>query len=242
VTNTQELVQEIRETLEGKADPERTEWAKGNYPTALHVIGVKVPDINNLVKDLAKRLRKAPVDEVIELTKALTNTGILECQQVACKLLEKHKAATTALRLEDVEALAQGLDNWVSVDNFAGLVAGPAWRQGQIPDEVVREWALSENRWRRRAAVVCTVALNQKARGGTGDAPRTLDICRLVARTTMIWSPKRSRGRCVSWRSVTLLRSSSSSTSTRRCCPHGETGSAQKDRDRAETVGQGTSR
>jgi 3-methyladenine DNA glycosylase AlkD len=175
------LIQEIRETLKEKADPERTEWAKNNYPTALHVIGVKVPDINALVKDLSKRLRKAPTDEVIELVKALTDTGILECQQVACKLLEKHRAATAALRLEDVKALAQGLDNWVSVDNFAGLIAGPAWRQGHIPDDVVREWARSEDRWWRRAAVVCTVALNQKARGGTGDAPRTLDICQLVA-------------------------------------------------------------
>ena len=181
MTDTTELVREIREALEEKADPERIEWAEGNYPTALHVIGVKVPDINTLVKDLAKRLRKAPADEVIELAKALTNTGILECQQVACKLFDKHKAATAALRLEDVEALAQGLDNWVSVDNFAGLVAGPAWRQGQIPDDVVRGWARSEDRWWRRAAVVCTVALNQKARGGTGDAPRTLDICCLVA-------------------------------------------------------------
>jgi 3-methyladenine DNA glycosylase AlkD len=147
----------------------------------LQVIGVEVPNINELVKDLAKRLRKAPGEEVVELAKALANTGVLECYQVACKLLEKHRPATASLKLEDVEALAQGLDNWVSVDNFAGLIAGAAWREGQIPDEVVREWARSEDRWWRRAAVVCTVALNQKARGGTGDAPRTLDICRLVA-------------------------------------------------------------
>ena len=180
MTSTNELVQEVCREFEGMANPDRKEWAAGNFPTALHVIGVEVPDINELVKDLAKRLRKAPGEEVIELAKALTRTGILECYQVACKLLEKHKPATASLRLEDVEALAQGLDNWVSVDNFAGLIAGPAWREGQIPDEVVRGWAQSEDRWWRRSAVVCTVALNQKARGGTGDAARTLDICRLV--------------------------------------------------------------
>jgi 3-methyladenine DNA glycosylase AlkD len=50
-----------------------------------------------------------------------------------------------------------------------------------MPDEVVEEWATTEDRWWRRAAVVCTVALNQKARGGSGDPIRTLKICELVA-------------------------------------------------------------
>ena len=40
--------------------------------------------------------------------------------------------------------------------------------------------ARSRDRWWRRAAVVCTVALNNRARGGSGDARRTLAICRLA--------------------------------------------------------------
>ena len=34
--------------------------------------------------------------------------------------------------------------------------------------------------WWRRTALVCTVALNVKARGGDGDAHRTLQICSLL--------------------------------------------------------------
>jgi len=58
--NTNELAQEILDKLEGMANADRKEWAAGNFPTALRVIGVEVPNINKLVKDLAKRLRKAP--------------------------------------------------------------------------------------------------------------------------------------------------------------------------------------
>ncbi len=181
MTDTQALVTEIREALEQVADPERREWAKGNYPTALRIIGVKVPDLRPIVAALSKRLRKAAAEEVIELARALVACRVLECQQVAYELISRHKAATAALRLEDVQALGQGLDSWLSVDNYAAYVAGPAWRERQIEDEVVRGWARSEDRWWRRTAVVCTVALNQKARGGTGDAARTLDICSLVA-------------------------------------------------------------
>jgi len=38
----------------------------------------------------------------------------------------------------------------------------------------------SDDHWIRRIAVVSTVALNQKARGGKGDSEKTLYICRLV--------------------------------------------------------------
>ena len=41
-------------------------------------------------------------------------------------------------------------------------------------------WAHSEDRWWRRIALVCTIALNKRTWGGTGDIPRTLKICRLL--------------------------------------------------------------
>lgn len=59
-------------------------------------------------------------------------------------------------------------------------LSGPAWRQGQIQDQAIAEWAKSTVRWWRRAALVSTVPLNFKARGGWGDAPRTLRICALL--------------------------------------------------------------
>jgi 3-methyladenine DNA glycosylase AlkD len=72
------------------------------------------------------------------------------------------------------------MDSWPAVDCFACYLAGPAWRQRQIGDSVVRRWSRSRNRWWRRAALVATVPLNNKTRGGFGDATRTLDICRLL--------------------------------------------------------------
>jgi 3-methyladenine DNA glycosylase AlkD len=45
---------------------------------------------------------------------------------------------------------------------------------------LIREWLASRDRWLRRAAVVCTVALNVRARGGRGDPKRTLAVLRRV--------------------------------------------------------------
>jgi 3-methyladenine DNA glycosylase AlkD len=76
--------------------------------------------------------------------------------------------------------LGRGINSWGDVDTFACYVAGPAWREGQIPDDVIRRWARSEDRWWRRAALVSTVPLNNKARGGTGNTERTLEVCQML--------------------------------------------------------------
>ena len=177
----QNLVQKIESQLDNKADPQRIEWAKKNYATSMILKGVTVPNIRSIVKSLNRQFKKSSPEEVVEFAKQLTATRILEAQQIAFEVLDKHKAARQSLTLEDLLELGQGIDNWVSVDYFAGLLAGPAWREGQIPDEVIEKWATSNDKWWRRAAVVSTVALNQKARGGMGDPKRTLKICRLVA-------------------------------------------------------------
>ncbi|MDJ0754342.1 MAG: DNA alkylation repair protein [Ardenticatenaceae bacterium] len=180
--NFKELIGEIVTRLDQKADPERREWAKKNYASAMTIKGVTVPDIRPIVKEMNRRFKNAAPEEVIDFAKQLNGRRILEAQQIAIEVLEKHKSARQSLTLEDLLELGHGIDNWVSVDYFAGLLAGPAWREGQIPDEIVEKWATSKDKWWRRAAVVCTVALNQKARGGNGDPQRTLKICTLVAK------------------------------------------------------------
>jgi 3-methyladenine DNA glycosylase AlkD len=49
-----------------------------------------------------------------------------------------------------------------------------------VKDNLIHSWTRSKDRWWRRAALVSTVPLNSKARGGTGDTRRTLEICQLL--------------------------------------------------------------
>lgn len=176
-----DLYAEISNRLEQAADPERREWSRTVYPSSMKILGVKVPELKVVIKDVASRLKKESPREVVLFIKALSGSGIFEYRQLAYEVLEKHKGAMASLTLKDVTELSSGMDNWVLVDTFSGMIAGPLWRDGQLPDSFIHKWLGSENRWERRAAVVCTVALNQKARGGGGDPERTLKICEAVA-------------------------------------------------------------
>ena len=167
--------------LKKVVDQERLEWSKGYYPSSFEILGVKVPDLRNVRKELGRGLKGRPPEDFIRISKRLVDTKIFECQQVAYELLDSNKKALYSLTAGDLEDLMKGLDNWVSVDTYSGWIAGVAWRDGRLPDDVIEKWARSENRWERRTAVVCTIALNQKARGGTGDVDRTLWVCGMVA-------------------------------------------------------------
>ena len=99
---------------------------------------------------------------------------------VPYNLILDHHEAFALLGERELEELGQGLDSWGSVDSFARTLSGPAWRDGLIGDGVILKWARSQDKWWRRAALVSTVALNVRSRGGKGDVPRTLKICRLL--------------------------------------------------------------
>jgi 3-methyladenine DNA glycosylase AlkD len=97
---------------------------------------------------------------------------------IAYELIADHPGAFRSLDQDTIEELGEGIDSWSSVDAFARTLSGPAWREGLLSSDAIRDWTRSQDRWWRRAALVSTVALNVRSRGEHGDVERTLDICR----------------------------------------------------------------
>src|SRR5262245_43744461 len=138
-----------------------------------------VPAWRILRRGWSGELKSQLGSEVVQI--ALELVDEVPCGRLtAYELITSHPAAVGALTPEAVELLGRGLDDWGSIDAFACYVAGPAWREGRIPTRLIHRWLRSSNRWQRRLAVVCTIALNVRARGGTGDVDRTLAVCQQV--------------------------------------------------------------
>jgi 3-methyladenine DNA glycosylase AlkD len=111
---------------------------------------------------------------------ALVNRGRWTDRLVAYETVAGHRAARAALDEARLGRWSDGLADWATVDLFGCTLGGQAWRNGVLSDAVIDGWSQSPDRWRRRLALVCTVPLNSTARGGTGDAKRTLRICRAL--------------------------------------------------------------
>ena len=159
---------------------ERRKVAEWYCSSKMRTFGVATPDLRRVTRAWSRRLRGASGQEVLRLARGLVAARVTDARNAAYEILSRHAPAMAALNAAALTALGRGNDNWGSVDAFSVLVAGVVWRQGQIDDNVVLRWARSQDRWWRRTALVSTVALNLRSRGGTGDAERTLAVCALL--------------------------------------------------------------
>jgi 3-methyladenine DNA glycosylase AlkD len=129
------------------------------------------------------RLRRTPPrgesKAVIAVALGIVDEGFWG-RVTAYELVLHHPGGIEALTARAVVRLGRGLSDWASVDTYACSVARPAWREGVLSTRVVHRWLVSKDRWLRRTGVVCTVALNIRARGGRGDPARTLAVCAKV--------------------------------------------------------------
>lgn len=126
----------------------------------------------------SKMLRSKEALFIFEIAEIILNSG--KHQWIAYELIREHSAAFRSLDRNRLETLGRGINSWSSVDSFSRTLSGPSWREGLVSDEMIHNWAHSENRYWKHAALVSTVALNVRSRGGKGDAKKTLAICEML--------------------------------------------------------------
>jgi hypothetical protein len=126
---------------------------------------------------LSRQLKSAEPAEIVDAALRLKAGGL---GWLGWELIYAHKAALKSIDRRTIEALGHGMASWPQTDGFGMILAGPAWLNGRLSDRDVVRWAKSEDLWWRRAALVATTGLNNKPRGGYGDADRTLRIAELL--------------------------------------------------------------
>jgi 3-methyladenine DNA glycosylase AlkD len=133
--------------------------------------------LRRLRREYSRRLSAMDPEFILLLSSQLRNTRVVH-RFFSDELIANHRGVMDRLTRRDLEIIGVGMDSWDQVDCFATIVAGPAWRAGRLVDADVKDWAQSEDRWWRRAALVCTTRLN--VRGTRGDPRRTLAICKIL--------------------------------------------------------------
>jgi len=187
----------LRQTLaqlEKAANPADAVLFSRYFATDLRVLGIRAPVLQQMDKALRPQLAAVSGEELIAFGKALVGSQIFEARQLAYMMLHSQPRALEVMNLDDLEVLGTGMDNWASVDTFSTLLAGVLWKNSKISDQAIQNWAGRMDVWWRRAALVSTIPLNLKSKGGKGDLPRTLDIC-----DRLKGDPHRMVQKAISW-------------------------------------------
>ena len=155
---------------------------------------------HTIVRKYKSKLVHENGEFVYKLGLALLKLKLTVCRNAAYELIAGHREARESLTIKRIETLGAGLDNWGWVDFFCTNLVGQVWQNGQLSDGSIRRWARSSDQWWRRAAVVATVPLNTKTRGGMGDSARTRMICQMLVADKCIMVQK-----AISWALRTLV-------------------------------------
>ena len=139
---------------------------------------MKTAPMRRVRRVYSKQLRLKSAEFILTLAHSIIGEG--KHRWIAYELIRHHPPAFRSLDNEELKALGEGINSWSTVDSFARTLSGPAWRDGLIAIDVIKQWARSPDRWWRRAALVSTVALNIRSRGGRGDVSATLAICEML--------------------------------------------------------------
>ena len=137
-------------------------------------------DVRRVRREFSRRIAKTSPEDVLALALSLLEDPEPRSRFMAYELVNKHRATLRSLDADALIRLSSGMDSWEAVDTFGSYLSGPAWRERQVSDELLHSWTRSEDRWWRRAALVSTVPLNNRARGGNGDPQRTLQVCGML--------------------------------------------------------------
>ena len=141
-----------------------------------HLPSQSTTDIRSIRRAYSQEIKSASPEYVLEFARQLLFKH--GHRWISYEILADHIAAFHSLGAVELEELGQGINSWWTVDAFARTLSGPAWLNGQISDDLILQWARSSDSWWRRAALVSTVALNLRSKGGRGDVHRTLAICK----------------------------------------------------------------
>ncbi len=137
-------------------------------------------EVREIRRRYSRTLSREPAQQIVAIASALFADGRWPERLVGCELVNARRDAIDCLSEATVNRWANGLADWAAIDLYGVTIAGPAWREGRVREERLMNWAHSPDRWRRRLALVATIPLNSRARGGAGDTPRTLTICRAL--------------------------------------------------------------
>lgn len=134
-------------------DPKRALWDAGYHKSTREHWGIKVPDLEPIVKEAVKKLDES---QLLILVQELWNTGIFDLMISAARILADTKVSGSKEVWTLVKSFMKDVDGWALEDTLARA----AWKcideNPRLLDELDK-WSTHKNFWMRRAVLIFTL-------------------------------------------------------------------------------------
>ena len=147
--STQQFIKAVR----AFADPTRAERDRQYHKSARPHWGIKMPQLDSVVKYHAKQHTSAGL---LRLAQALWDSGTFDLMMAAGRILGRREIPASPRLWHTLDAWLDDVDGWVLED----VLAPAAWKcllDGPVVLDNLERWTTHPVVWRRRAALVYTL-------------------------------------------------------------------------------------
>ncbi len=152
------VIAAIRKELEKKADPAIRESSKRFFKEEISCYGLKTADVTAIAKRYWKEVRSRETSEICALCEELYGSGYQDEAFIVSTWIPSLKDRFEPRDLMVFERwIDRWITNWAACDGFCNHAVGDFITK--YPDQVgvLKRWAISPNRWVRRAACVSLI-------------------------------------------------------------------------------------
>lgn len=144
------MIRRFKRILEENGDSEQAEKMSAYMQNKFVFAGIPKPKLMELIKPLVHETVKEQLDWnlVLELWKCEQR----EAQYIALEYLQKHRKHLTAADINQLKIMIVEKSWWETVDTIDAFI-GDLVRMDDSLNDVMLEWAVSDNIWLRRVAI-----------------------------------------------------------------------------------------
>ncbi len=152
------VIAAIRKELRENADPVIRESSKRFFKEEIKCYGIKTATVIDLAKKYWKEVKSRDKEEIFLLCEELYRSG---CMEESFIVSNWARALSDRFEPGDLPVFERWIEtwitNWASCDGFCNHAMGNFFKM--YPDRIadLKRWAVSPNRWMRRAACVSLI-------------------------------------------------------------------------------------
>ena len=153
-----DILRKVRQELKEASDEKTRESGMRFFKEEVNLYGVRSAGVRQIAKDNFNLIKGRTKSEIFGLCEALWQSGQMEETFIACewshKLTKKYVSEDFLLFEKWVHKY---VNNWASCDTLCNHTVGDCVQM--YPDHLsdLKKWALSDNRWARRASAVSMI-------------------------------------------------------------------------------------
>jgi len=152
------VIEELRAELVKNSVPEHKKSGERYFREDVSLYGVKASVLHRIASDHYKSLPDKSKNEVFRLCEALFESGIMEECLIACIWSDKvHKQYLQTDYAVFDKWVNRFVTNWAVCDTLCNHSVGNLLMMYPILVENLKVWAVSSNRWARRASAVSLI-------------------------------------------------------------------------------------